>query len=85
MLDFVSEDGVEDPVKTENWVDDDGDIVQRNLFVCKRISKKAVRSACWVKQTPVHYQIPDRAVHGVDRCAEDEQSLKFGSLMKSEE
>lgn len=49
MLDFVSEDGVKDPVKTEDWVDDDGDIVEPNLLICKRISKKAMRCAGGVK------------------------------------
>ena len=85
MLDIVSEDGVKDPIKAENWVDDDGDIVQPNLFVCKRISEKGVRLAGGVKQTPVHCQIPGCAVYGVDGCAEDEQSFKFGRLMKAEE
>ena len=85
MLDFVSVDGVQDPVKAENWVNDDGRVVQPNLLICKRISEKAVRFAGGVKQAPVHHQIPESAVYGVDRCAEDEQSLKLGSLIKAEE
>jgi len=82
VLDIVSVDGVKDPVEAENWVDDEGNIVQPNLLICKSVSKKAV---CGVQQAPVHYQIPGSAVHGVDGCAEEEQCLKFGGLIKAEE
>ena len=85
MLDIVGVDGVKDPVEAENWVDDEGNIVQPNLLICKSVSKKAVRSARGVQQAPVHYQIPGSAVQGVDGCAEEEQCLKFGGLIKAEE
>lgn len=38
VLDFVGVDGVEDPVKAQDWVDEHGEVVPPDVLVCERVS-----------------------------------------------
>ena len=40
VLEIVGEDGIEDPIETEDWIEDHGEVVDPGPFVAEDVSKK---------------------------------------------
>jgi len=76
----MSIDGVEDPVETDDRIDHYGGIIPPSIFEAQCVSQE--RMFCVrVHQTPVHDNIPDTNVNGVDGCPKDEQNPQFLTLV----
>lgn len=72
--------GVEDPIETKDRIDHYCNVVPPSIFEAQCVSKE--RMLCvWVHQTPVHDDIPDAAVNGIDGCPEDEQGSQLFDLV----
>ena len=50
MLQFIGVDGVEDPVKPKDWVEDHGYIVDPGVFVAQDIAEKWM-FCVWIAET----------------------------------
>ena len=74
MLKLGCEDGVEYPVEAEDGVDEHSEVVKTGVFVAKDLTEEGVLGI-WVEKTPIHTEIPDGAVDGVDSGADNEQSF----------
>lgn len=74
MLEFTTEDSIEYPIKAEDRVDENCEIVYPWTFVAKDVSQEGVVSVR-VEEGPIHGDVPDGAVDGVHAATEDEQGL----------
>jgi hypothetical protein len=76
VLNIVSVYGVKYPIEAEDGINHDRGVVPPSVFEAESVSQEwmfCVR----VHQTPVHDNIPNTAVDGVDSCPEDEQYAQF--------
>jgi hypothetical protein len=80
VLNIMPVDGVEDPIKTKDRINHDSSVVPPGVFESKSVSQKWMLCVR-VHQTPVHDNIPDAAVDGVDGCPEDEKYAQLLALV----
>lgn len=64
--------GVENPVEAEYGINKDRTVVPPSILEAECVSQEWMLCVR-VHQTPVHDNIPNAAVDGVDGCPEDEQ------------
>ncbi|KEQ86310.1 hypothetical protein M438DRAFT_269727, partial [Aureobasidium pullulans EXF-150] len=80
VLHVMSIDGVEDPIESNDGINHYGGIIPPSIFEAQCVSQE--RMFCVrVHQTPVHDNIPDTNVNGVDGCPKDEQNPQFLTLV----
>lgn len=77
VLEVAGENGVEDPVETHDNVQDHGDVVDPYATEGEDFAQERVFGVC-VAQTPVHCQVPDGDVDGVQKGKGDEGGLEAG-------
>lgn len=78
MLEFAAEDGVEDPIEAEDWIDDHSGVVYPRTFVAQYVPEERVVRVR-VEERPVHGDVPDGTVDGVDGARQDEESFPVES------
>lgn len=77
MLNIAGENGVEDPVESNDHIHYHCHIVDPDSAERKHLSQKWVSGVC-VTQTPVHYQVPHGCVDSVQECESNEGGLEPG-------
>jgi hypothetical protein len=80
VLNIVPVYGIEDPVEAEDRVNHDSSVVPPGIFESKSVSQEWMLCVR-VHQTPVHDNIPDATVDGVDSCPENEQYTQLMALV----
>ena len=74
MLQLEWQNGVHDPVKTQDRIDTYGHVVPPNFLVCKLLPQEAV-FRMWVAETPVVVDVPEARIYAVDGREQDEDCL----------
>lgn len=74
MLELERYDGVEHPVKAQDWIDNHGRIIPPDLLVSQLLPQESML-CMWVSKTPVVVDIPEASVYRVDRCEHDDDGL----------
>lgn len=73
MLRVVSEDGVEDPVEAEHWVNDHDEVVWPASFEGNNVPQKPVASVRLEKRE-IHENVPERGIEAVHQRERNEES-----------
>lgn len=80
MLQVGSINGVKYPIKSQNWIDEDGKVVGPNTLVRQRLAEVSVLCRR-IEQTPIHDHVPNAAVYCIRCCAKDEESFEFSAMI----
>ena len=84
VLQVLGIDGVEDPIEAQDRVEQHSEVVDPRSPVAERVAEEGVLRV-WVQQTPIHGEVPNGAVDGVDGREEDEGGAELGPLVDAVE